>query len=450
MVGGRWSSLQDRRPGALPAERLARIPRPHRPPGQGPRLPNRTGRDRGGVAPASRRARGGRPGARRWIERQAAGGLRRSDRRPTTDDRRPEFSILNSQFSIPAPEAARVYDPRRVRISRRAAADPQRQARPPRPAGARSRRRDRGRGLRRAARPCRGSISRYLVAGARCAAGGHSRQLLRPRRRLDYLDPDHRAGQPVWAAAGAAPALPAPDDRRASACRRSGAGRLCRARAGGRRDAAHTDPALVLRARAARATALEPGYAAGDPRSSRPGADRARLRAADRPARRAAATLRARRERLAAASRHAWRPGPLQLCEPRGAAPGRADDTAGCIHGCGSGQPGPGERAAAARGPIRPWRRPAGAAADCGPPPGRRRRLMAHPARRPPDAGRGDACVARVAPTAQDHLVQAVGRGADTVRARRAAPARARCLAVRVARARSAPAAGFPGLPRRQ
>ena len=63
------AALPHRRPGALAAGRRARVPRPARPPGQGPRLPHRAGRDRG-------RARWRIPGVReaRGAWRAASGG----------------------------------------------------------------------------------------------------------------------------------------------------------------------------------------------------------------------------------------------------------------------------------------------------------------------------------------------------------------------------------------
>ena len=70
---------------ALPRGRRARVPRPHRPPGEGPRLPHRAGRDRGGAARSTRRARGGGRGARGRAGRQAAGRLRRRRARAAPD-----------------------------------------------------------------------------------------------------------------------------------------------------------------------------------------------------------------------------------------------------------------------------------------------------------------------------------------------------------------------------
>ncbi len=61
------------------ARRRARVPRPHRPSGQGARLPHRARRGRGRIDLAARRARGG-GGRRAGRGRHAAGGLRRRTR----------------------------------------------------------------------------------------------------------------------------------------------------------------------------------------------------------------------------------------------------------------------------------------------------------------------------------------------------------------------------------
>ncbi len=77
--------VPQRRPGAAPAFRRARLPRPHRPAGQDPRLPHRAGRDRGGARPVPGGGPAGGGGARRRPRQQAPGRLpgaqgRRSDR----------------------------------------------------------------------------------------------------------------------------------------------------------------------------------------------------------------------------------------------------------------------------------------------------------------------------------------------------------------------------------
>ncbi len=68
--------LPDRRSRALVSGGTARLPRPDRRPGQGPRLPDRARRDRGGPGPAPGRAGGrGRGAVRRRRERAAPGRL---------------------------------------------------------------------------------------------------------------------------------------------------------------------------------------------------------------------------------------------------------------------------------------------------------------------------------------------------------------------------------------
>ena len=153
---------------------------PHRPPGQDPRLPHRAGRDRGGARRARRRCarrscwrartRPGEQAARR-LRRRAADGARRRRRRA-------------ARRSC-AGAAAGLHGAVGLRRARRAAAHAQRQGRPQGAAGARARRREDGRSLRRAAHAGRGGAGRHLGGGARRRArrashdnffelGGHS------------------------------------------------------------------------------------------------------------------------------------------------------------------------------------------------------------------------------------------------------------------------------------
>ena len=69
----RRALVPHRRSGAVPARWRSGVPRPHRRPGEDPRLPHRAGRDRGGAGRASRGARGRgaccartRPGTSAW------------------------------------------------------------------------------------------------------------------------------------------------------------------------------------------------------------------------------------------------------------------------------------------------------------------------------------------------------------------------------------------------
>ena len=74
-------AVPDRRPGPLACRRPARVPRPRRRPGQGPRLPGRAGRGRGGPrgrSPRSARppwspARGRQVATERWSPTSSAG-----------------------------------------------------------------------------------------------------------------------------------------------------------------------------------------------------------------------------------------------------------------------------------------------------------------------------------------------------------------------------------------
>ena len=79
------ADVPHRRPGPLERRRRPRVPRPHRRPGQDPRLPHRTRRDRGRAARAPARRAGGGGGARGPARRQTPGRLRR--RRSADTDR---------------------------------------------------------------------------------------------------------------------------------------------------------------------------------------------------------------------------------------------------------------------------------------------------------------------------------------------------------------------------
>ena len=225
-----------------PPGRPARVPRPHRRPGQDARLPHRAGRDRGrarAATPASREAvvvaREDAPGATRLVAYVVAAAGTAA--RPS-----PELRAL------PAAAAARVHGARRRsslldalpltpngKVDRRALPAPEPGRRP-------------DGGLRRAAHPRRAGARR--ASGPRCSAldrGRRARQLLRAGRRLD---PEHPGRLPRARQAGLALTpgrrLPAPDHRRAG---RRWPGRPRRPpadRAGERAGAADADPALVL------------------------------------------------------------------------------------------------------------------------------------------------------------------------------------------------------------
>ena len=162
--------------------RRAGLPGPLRPPGEGPRLPHRAGRDRVGAAV---------PGRRRERRRVDAPG--RPDAPAGRLPGRPRGTgPTSTRCGRSSPTALPDYMvPGRVRDAGRAAADRQRQAGPRRPArtrvrdGAAPRRRGRRARRHRAARRCspRSSASR----------GRRRRRLLRPRRRQHRR---HPAGQP--------------------------------------------------------------------------------------------------------------------------------------------------------------------------------------------------------------------------------------------------------------
>ena len=80
--------LPHRRPGALAPLGRVGVPGAHRPPGEGPRLPDRAGGDRGGPGQAPRRAGGRGAGAGGSAGGAAAGRLRHPPLRPGGGDRR--------------------------------------------------------------------------------------------------------------------------------------------------------------------------------------------------------------------------------------------------------------------------------------------------------------------------------------------------------------------------
>ena len=194
-----------------------------------------------------------------------------------------------------------------------------------------------------------------------------------------------RPGRPGLSLAPAA-ALPAPDGRRAGRDRRARRGRRRRAGAGRRPGPADADPALVLRARPARAGPRQPGPAA----RRRPGARR-RQRLAD-----ALATLLRHHDALRLRFDRAdagWQqriappdddPPPFEVFDlsddPRGRPPGAAIEAEAAR---AAGGLRPRTRPPAAGGPVRARPGAAGPPAAGRAPPGRRRRLLADPAGRP-------------------------------------------------------------------
>ena len=271
------AALPHRRPGALAARRRPRVPRPHRPPGEDPRLPHRARRDRGGARRRTRRC------ARPWSSRART---RPGDKRLVAyvvADAEPAARSTSCARACAA-RAARLHGAGRLRRARRAAAHRERQGRPQGTAGARAARAQARARLRRAAHRRGEDAGRHL--GARCCGVervGRRRQLLRARRRLDPQHPGHRAR-------ARRPALRitpeqlfrAPDHRRAGAwpSRRSRSEVLPSRQALTGPVPLDAHPALVLRAGSAGAAALEPGV-----RCSRSPRDLDRARARGRCAR---------------------------------------------------------------------------------------------------------------------------------------------------------------------
>ncbi len=200
-----------------------RLPRPHRPPGQGPRLPGRARRGRGRATRRAGGRRGGGGAARR-------GGGGRAGRLGGAGGRAADRARGAARGAAPA--AAGADGAGAHRGPRRAAADALGQARPRRAAGAGGARR-RGAAADRAARPHRGGAGGDLVGSARGRRDRGRGRLLRPRRPLARRHPPDRAGapQPRRPARGRSAPRPAddrgdggPDRRRARPARPRRAG----------------------------------------------------------------------------------------------------------------------------------------------------------------------------------------------------------------------------------
>ena len=162
----RRPALPHRRSGPAARGRRPRVPRPHRPSGEDPRLPDRAGRDRG------RRSRSTRRCARPWCSRArtcpATSVSSPTWRRRATTDRSPTRSALTLKAA-----AARLHGARGVRLPGRAAADRQRQGGPEGAACPRGPAR-RARGLRASTRRGGGSAGAHLGGrAARAPVGIH-------------------------------------------------------------------------------------------------------------------------------------------------------------------------------------------------------------------------------------------------------------------------------------
>ncbi|MCY1227148.1 hypothetical protein D9M72_394090 [compost metagenome] len=276
------ASLPHRRPRAMERGRPARVPRPHRSPGEGAGLSHRTRRDRGAAAAAARRAPG-RGGGRRRTRRRAARGLRR---------RGPDTRRVASQAGA-GRGAARLHGARHPRRAGEAAAQCQRQDRPQGAA------RTRGSGcrcaLRGAAGRGRGRARAKLGRGAGHGARGPPGQLLRTRRRFDPEPADRGAHAQGRLAHHAAAALRAPDGGVAGHGGASGADRNAASREPARgRGAAVAHPGRLPGREAARAEPLEPGGAAAAAHAGGTGGAAHRMGGGGRAPRRLQAALRSR------------------------------------------------------------------------------------------------------------------------------------------------------------
>ncbi|CAM3509559.1 hypothetical protein MYCO108962_23535 [Mycobacterium colombiense] len=170
--------VSHRRPGLLGSRRATALLRPRRRAGQSARLPHRTRRDPGRAVRARRRRAGRRGRPRGPARRQAPGGLRHRVGGPGRGARRGGRA------------AARLHGAGRGGGARRAAGHGQRQARRPRPAGARLP------GRRQLPRPQhrgRGDPGRHLRPGPGRRTRRRRRLVLRPRWRLAvHHAPGHR------------------------------------------------------------------------------------------------------------------------------------------------------------------------------------------------------------------------------------------------------------------
>ncbi|CNG79041.1 Uncharacterised protein [Mycobacterium tuberculosis] len=433
----RGPHVPHRRPGQVAPGRHDRVPRPHRRPGEDPRLPGGAGRDRERPRrlPGRRAGRRGRPRRppRRQAPRRLPGGRgRRRRRRPAVRGR----------------AAARLHGPG-VHRPGRAAAHRERQARPGRAARARHRSR---RGPR-AAHPAGGDPVRAVRGDPRRAAGGRRRRVLRPRRRLAHRDAARQQG-PVRTRRGTAgPGAVRGADRRGprrTARRRgrrrapaAGAGRTPRRRAAVVRAAAALVPQPVRR----RVRDLQHAGRAAAQRRARPGRAAGGARRRGRAARVAAHDLPGRvRHRPPARPRTGRRAAPARRHRDRRGGPA---DRAGRR---GRARLRPVGRAAAARPAVRARRRCP--RPDAGPAPHRGGRLVdgaAGPRRAPRlRLPRGRARAAVGAAAGPVRRLHALAAGTARLRGRSREPdlAADRVLAGRPGRsARGTAAPGRPAAP---
>ncbi len=175
-----------------------RVPGPHRPPGQGPGLPYRAGRDRSRALSPSRGAAGRRHGPGRAPRGLRGGGGRAG--RPAR---------------APAEAPAGLHDPVGIRGPGVVAADAQRQGGPQGPPRARDG--DRRRGLRGSRGTRRGAAGRDLGRDPAGRSRGRPEQLFRARRPLAARHPG-RLPHPHGPGRGAASATPVRGSHRGRPC----------------------------------------------------------------------------------------------------------------------------------------------------------------------------------------------------------------------------------------
>ncbi len=247
LAGARRPDVRDGRPGALLGGRHDGVPGPDRPPGQGARLPDRAGGDRGGALPPSRRAGGGRAGAGGRPRREGSGRVRRAG--PAAGARRRRAA------GLPAGDPSRIHGSLGLRRARGHAGDRQRQARPRGAARAAGGPRRPGGGFRGAPQRPRAGHRRRLVRGPPARPGRRAGELLRGRRQLAAAGPPAEPAAPGDRPRGAVRrAVPASDDREPGAQPggwRAGARGAGRSRARPHRDPPGVDAAAPAEARAA-------------------------------------------------------------------------------------------------------------------------------------------------------------------------------------------------------